>query len=40
MLRALDFGSGFATHWRATLDKAFDITELFFLYLEIDESNC
>ena len=39
MLRALDFGFGFATNWCVILGKAFDINEFLFLLLEIDKGD-
>lgn len=38
-MRALDFGSGFATNWCLTLGKIFDIPELLFLNLETNEDD-
>ena len=39
MLRPLNFPFGFATNWCVILGKVFDITELLFLHLEINEGD-
>ena len=39
VLRPLNFRLGFATNWCVILGKVFDITELLFLHLDVNEGD-